>query len=236
MPDPAAQSAESTTGPRSVAVWGWVPQIFYDLIARIIPGTVLLIIFPITWLGPIGYSRVVDSWLSKPATDYPALTVFFVVLPFVSYALSTVALGLWVLALYPLTRWTTPVNVDFPSLLQTGIVATDDELPALYEEVKQADPSAGNRITKLKAELHMSAVLSIGFAASFVICCFRSATDDQRPVLLSFAFAFLGAVGAQWHFAKRAEAVARKRHDLLQQDQAPARKNRSRRRKRVVNK
>ena len=167
---------------RALSVWNWVPQLFYDLIAKGIPGAFLLGVFPFVWNGPKSAGADVAEWLSRPAGQYPSVAFFLILLPIIYYSLSTICLGIWFLVLgYAL--WLFDKLTRVRNLFETGFPSNQENLGEIYESVKIANASAGNRITKLKAELHMSGALFVGLFAAIIAWFFVGQYEHQCFVM-----------------------------------------------------
>jgi hypothetical protein len=85
MPD----QTESGLGAKS-----WIPQLFYDIIARIVPGAVIIGALALAAAGPEKSGDFVELWLNKPSNSYPSIAVIIIFGFVLSYALAIVLLGL----------------------------------------------------------------------------------------------------------------------------------------------
>ena len=158
--DEKEKSKETFGGLASV-----IPQVFYDVIARIIPGGIILIILFVLSKGNI------ENSLESTKTYFSAEKSMSSFLFFC----------LWVLLSYGLAilMWR---QIDWYNLLfdrekfrKKGISASKYD-SYLYDYIKTKDSAAGARITKLSAEIHMTEVFSVGIFYtilynSFLIIC-----------------------------------------------------------------
>ncbi len=176
---------ESGTG-----IGSWVPQLFYDIIARLVPGTVIIGTLAVAIAGPGESKRFFDVWMNKPASSYPSLVIVVGAGFVLSYALGIIFLGL-----------SAPIEA-----LAYRLVKVKSDFVLRYDFVKQRDPPAGSRITKLKAEMHMTELLILGFSIALVIDLvkIRSSSGGSRGLLaLVLLIAILGSIGALRHFIVR---------------------------------
>jgi hypothetical protein len=74
-----------------------VPQIFFDLIARLIPGAMIIGVFACVYLGPGEYWQLFVDWFA-PSVDngkqFPSITLLFALSIVASYVLSIILWGL----------------------------------------------------------------------------------------------------------------------------------------------
>ncbi len=134
-----------------------VPQAYFDLIARVCPGVIVLFTFYVTIKGP---TAVLDQ---IPCTKI-SLSLFLLVCLF-GYAIAIPIGGFWLSILRVISRDDKDLEtkMDGPAAYA-----------AFYEKLKEENPSVADRITKLKAEIHMSGVLLIGLGTSGICSCIKS--------------------------------------------------------------
>lgn len=131
-----------------------VPQIGYDLISRIIPGTVLIFSLITAALGPARAFTTLDAWVIHPDTPPSGWGVI-----------------LFVVAGYVL------------ALLLTGICdlhekKKEKELFRLkYDIVRHKLPVAGARIVKQSAERRLGGLLAVGWSICAVINAYFLISD-----------------------------------------------------------
>jgi hypothetical protein len=169
-----------------------IPQLFYDIIARIVPGTVIIGVLALTTAGPEQSARIVADWLNKPGERYPSIIVMVVFGFALSYTLAIVLLGLCHV-----------MSKLVPKRLKS--VAPDDEYPMKYDFIKSCDPAAGSRITKLTAERHMAGILTFGLSLALLInfLMWWSTGDSRVILMLVLILAIVGSVGAFRYFIDR---------------------------------
>jgi len=186
----------------STGIGSWVPQLFYDIIARLVPGAVIIGTLALAVAGPEKSQNFVQAWLNKPSSSYPSLVVIVGVGFVLSYALGIIFLGLC-----------SPIE-----WLAFKFVKVKKDFVLKYDYVKQHDPPAGSRITKLKAEMHMTELLVLGFTFSLLINLFkmRDSSGDSRGLLaLVLLVAIIGSIGALRHFIIRQNRAVENYSKLL---------------------
>ena len=167
---PAELSFEKTAEQLQKAS-GWIPQLFFDLIARVIPGIFLIPLFVLSLFGMEGLRYSGLPWKELAASG-PTVACLALFLPPFAYVLSVVLSGGWYSAWLGLQQVFPPLK-EYDS--ETGVrkrlqlEAAHLECSLAYDTVKRDDPAAGNRITKLKAEMHMSQVLIVGLLACLLV-------------------------------------------------------------------
>jgi hypothetical protein len=152
-----------------------VPQIFYDLIARVIPGFVLVVAWYLTVQGPDKGVRQMTALLSNQnIANFWSLTVLVVL----SYILGFILRELWSLTFKRMRRKRTARKLRRYRQMaiaqynkagacfgkpELGFEAKD--LPATHtmlDDVRRRSPSEGHRLLKLRAEAHLCEALFAG--------------------------------------------------------------------------
>jgi hypothetical protein len=168
-----------------------IPQLFYDIIARIVPGTVIIGLLALAAAGPEKSARIVADWLNKPGERYPSIIVIVIFGFVLSYTLAIVFLGLCHV-----------MSKLVPKRMKPS--SPDEEFPMKYDFIKSRDPAAGSRITKLTAERHMAGILTFGLSLSLIVNFLMWSTGGSRIALtVVLALAILGSVGAFRYFIDR---------------------------------
>jgi len=152
-----------------------IPQIFYDLIARITPGLVVIMTGLFVWRGDQATAQDVASisnWFAKDST--PVTLILFALL-FAAYILAFMLDGIWwllpkkfssKLSLEGESKHVKEILSDF-EILDSNFDATNYQFPSIalrYDAVRLRDANAGARLAKLRAELHMCRVLILGLS------------------------------------------------------------------------
>lgn len=161
----------------------WMPQLFFDVIGRVIPGALCIGSLTLALIGPEQFWNTLHALLDKPSKSYPSLSVFFGAGLVLSYTLAVILWGLWhVLSL--LVRKSMRENNREP---ETGIRDEGGDFSMKYDFIKLMNPTAGNRITKLKAEIHMAGVLILGFSLSLLINLLKLILGFVRAIRTDFS-------------------------------------------------
>ena len=235
MPNEEKKSIE--LGP----IGSFIPQFFYDVIARLIPGAVIIGVLWVSALGPKCFLSRLGGWISSSQSNPPVILIILGVSA-VSYAFSIIFLGIWslgewlLLLIVVVVRWLTS---DLATALSSKLYVcqtfgealkcetskrgqSDENFSMQYDCIKHNDPEAGNRITKLKAEIHMAQVFILGFALSFAInakiLLFSSDPADQESrwyLAASLLLACLSSIGARFHFQKVQRSALKNYYKLL---------------------
>lgn len=198
MSAPSEDTIQGTAG----SLASVVPQLFYDVIARIIPGAFLFGLYVVVMLGPMEALATVKKLQS---VDLDATTVLLLLLvgSVLSYALSVL---LW-------------RQLPLPRTLREYKGVKYEKTPEIksfmYDYIKHKDPVAGSRITKLTAEIHMTQVLSAGFIYAFLLTCLMyllpflgipTTSDPTRWLLLPVsALGLLGSYLSRGYFCARSK-------------------------------
>jgi hypothetical protein len=151
-------------------IGSWVPQLFYDLIARVVPGFIIIIII---------FSLIVDvkkiiepgSWSFLTDKNFPTTLVILV-----GYALSYIC-GFFFRGLYCLITKRDGGDPDF-------IEGTVEQ----YDRIKFIDRKAGTRLSKVRAEIHMCTVLKAGLIAALTITWLATTANLSESAIMRAFF------------------------------------------------
>ncbi len=167
----------------------FIPQLFYDIIARMVPGAVLLILMSMLIYGPLEGLLVATTWSKVDSAR--ANVSGWIVFPcnvLASYVTGALLGGLWFRWLYPL-RWkgdgnSIPAFLGFagdgdqrietffwttfggenvwygPQLLSK--MSLTERIAFMYDYLSVYHPTSAARLAKLRAEQHMAGVFVIG--------------------------------------------------------------------------
>jgi hypothetical protein len=140
-----------------------VPQIFFDILTRFVPGAVLLCSW-IVFLGRDDWRRLLDALLGGNLHDDNALPVSMLAVLFLSFLLGYL--------LAPLARGMQRLN-EVPPLVTKGTrrrwFANDPDAEARFDWLRAHQPAAGALCAKVRAEYTMYYALSVAFLAVAVI-------------------------------------------------------------------
>lgn len=181
---------------------GIIPQLFFDLIARIIPGPVivgsLLLVFP-------GTGNVVSKHWEKifNFVSQNTLISFSVSLLFF-YSASVIFYGLWFFIANVFLKIARKIpgsifkTIGFSEINDAGIVFS-----LAHDYIKLEAPVAGGRITKLKAEIHMSGALTVAFSLCAMVEIFFVEGNQITYLFVAFLLAAVGAFFSNYHYCHR---------------------------------
>lgn len=189
-----------------------VPQIFYDILTRFVPGAVLLCSW-IVFLGAEDWRRLLDSLLGGNLQGDNALPVSMIALLFLSFLVGYL--------LAPCTRAVQRLNEALPLVSRATArrwFANDPEAEPRYDWLRAHQPAAGALCAKIRAEYTMYYALSAAFLAVAVMAAIGGA--------VTWAIASLLAVPlTAWRGAKIEETfqdTTRKFHSEYTGTDAPA--------------
>jgi hypothetical protein len=147
----------------------WIPQIFYDLIGRVVPGAFLLLIGPGLLVNPHVSVQVIKS------ADHIPTTILILLGLLMSYVLGTIlgavagTIGTLLVAVAGAIKnrkWSIErvgsVKVEVVPLSSEVETLTPGRISYMYDALQLYNPSAGARLAKLRAEQHMCRVLIAG--------------------------------------------------------------------------
>lgn len=167
------------------SVGSLVPQLFYDLISRVVPGSVLIPVLLCSWWGPGDFwTRSAVFWSHVSLEHSPGLLLTLAALT-LAYFVGVSLRGLWYML----------------SAAKRLIFGRADSVDiAKYYRIKVELPAAGNRVAKMKAEVSMAEVFFLGFVIGLIVNIWGIARGDMVGrwtlgcvlFLCSLSFAFFG--------------------------------------------
>lgn len=187
-------------------VGSWVPQIYFDLIARIIPGGLAIALLYLSINGYNNsllqlYTLLDENW------GFPSILLIILLVVAVSYSYAICAWGLWY-GIYGGLRKIFNEDIDQETFVLHK--CKGKEFPDLYEDIKKHDVSAGNRLTKLKAEIHMSGTLIISCILSQLVLCIKLFSVHDPEIIYFIIILLLAIIGLSFalkHFVSRARKI-----------------------------
>jgi hypothetical protein len=155
--------------------WDVIPDVFYDVIARVIPGSVLVLTATVVYLGP---SKVVEMLSDSPKIGAPSILLFLLLAYFVAIVIGPV--------------W---------KALSCKDASSGDE--TLFR-VRRDFPDAVSKLVKIQAERDLCEVLGVGFSVLWTIdlylCVFGSSLyREERVFLLGAMTLFILSCGIWWN-------------------------------------
>ncbi|MFM8333880.1 MAG: hypothetical protein ACKN9T_19610 [Candidatus Methylumidiphilus sp.] len=193
------------------AIASIIPQMFFDLIARILPGFAIIWSFYLAFLG--NNSIGIDCILEKASDLLPKDNMFFVfsITIVTFYTASVLFYGLWSAICSFLAK-----KFKHSGMFFETTETNKYEFVLRHDYIKLNAPSAGSRITKLKAEIHMSGALAVAFSMCFAISCLNFfnlfGCNSMQPCLTQpqkicravfFGFGVIGFWYSHQHFLSR---------------------------------
>lgn len=210
-----------------------IPQLFYDLIARMLPGATLIACAFILFEGPTDGARQLTAW-----SDNSIFVIIGNILA--SHIVGTLLGGLW-FRIYRLNLLKDPDDMcnhgklvkwlhgwakngenrideafsktfgkELPVLgvIKLSKITPTGRVALIYDYIQLRCPRGGARIAKLRAEQHMSGVLMIGYLLLAGIYVFfpslRYINWSLGIVVMILLFSALTAGWLAWHLEKRA--------------------------------
>lgn len=156
-----------------------IPQIFFDILARFVPGAVLLCSW-ITFLGQDDWRRLLDALLGGNLDDGNALPAAMLALLFLSFLLGYL--------LAPFT-WGVQRLSEAPPLVTRRTrmrwLAKDPDADPRYDWLRAHHPGAGALCAKIRAEFTMYYALSVAFLAAAVMAALDGAAAWALASLLA---------------------------------------------------
>jgi hypothetical protein len=160
-----------------------IPQVFYDFIARLIPGTILIWS---SFLVYYGYSLSIVLFKNNLGKAWNTYFILIIVTLFVAYIISIILSGIVIFITDKLgwskfaffisikknnTEWR---EIGLPKhtlnamqILKTKYSSEENDLPSpsfIYDYLRLKAPNIGAMLVKLRAECHMCKVLIIGWS------------------------------------------------------------------------
>ena len=187
-------------------VSSWVPQIYFDLIARIIPGGLALALLCLSFFGVNNSFSAIYIFFGKDL-GFPSILAIILLIIGMSYSYAICTWGLWY-GLYGGLRKILNKNIDQETFVT--LKCNNVDFPDLYERIKKHDISAGNRLTKLKAEIHMTGTLiTSGFLSLFLLSfkLIKEFNSESIYFIFIIIIAIIGLLFALRHFVSRARKI-----------------------------
>ncbi|MCP4609324.1 MAG: hypothetical protein GY845_11485 [Planctomycetes bacterium] len=150
-----------------------IPQVYFDIIGRVIPGALIMGSIWIAVCGPKEFFKFLYGWLDKSTISSATVATVLVILT--SY---TLAILLWCVWSYLITTlfklffkfYSEPKAKEYKEREKKKFwekIYWDNEgFRKQYERLKYYNIAAGNRVTKLKAQIHMAETLFVGLLLS----------------------------------------------------------------------
>jgi hypothetical protein len=157
-------------------IGAWIPQLFYDLIGRVIPGAAVTISAFVITYGPEESLRYLTTWSASSANTKLPVVLLLLGSLLLFYLVGTLLGGLW-FGLCHSTKFHTKMVKHSVRRSLKGMENVSDDIKInfprsisyIYDYIHLRAPKTGARIAKLRAEEHMSGVMVIGFIILAII-------------------------------------------------------------------
>lgn len=161
-----------------------VPQIGYDFISRIIPGTILIFSLITAALGPARALTTIDAWVIHPDTPPSGWGVILFAVS--GYVLSLLLTGMWYFPNH------------LPRLHEKKKEKEEEKLlfRRRYDIIRHKLPVAGARIVKQSAEMRLGGLLAVGWSICAVINAYFLISDFSLDRLWLEVALIVGIVAA----------------------------------------
>jgi hypothetical protein len=181
-----------------------IPQIFFDLIARITPGMILLLLLPPSFLGPQRAIKLMLSYSEKGSllniTSLLILIVFSYLLGFILGQLYTIFFGKIAKKSrnernFKSIKDSIDENNKIRKLYnEEELKYTPEQLPPSYvmhDYLRFFSPSEAYRLLKLRAESRLCEVLLLGFSLLFILNAGMWIIDSNLAMIDRAIFALI---------------------------------------------
>ncbi|HHT9123544.1 MAG TPA: hypothetical protein ACFYEF_11810 [Candidatus Wunengus sp. YC63] len=155
--------------------WSVIPQIFYDLIARVVPGATILLLGYLTLLGP---TKAIHTFFVEVSQKNTFKLGTYIPLFIVAYILGFILRELWVIAYKKIQKkWPSQPKenqiesaIDYHNKIRVihgkkPLNVKKGDLPPIYimhDQIRLFSDSEGYRLLKLRAEQRLCHALVIG--------------------------------------------------------------------------
>ncbi len=203
-----------------------VPQLFYDVISRLIPGSFLLLLYTTILLGPRCTVDVTKHLYEAGGLKNATITfLFLLILSVLSYAFSILLWQQWPFLkrlIYPTgEEENTQPKKNSQHCQEFNTIEKVRSFK--YDFVKHRDPLAGSRITKLSAEIHMAETLAVGLAYAALVAVFCTLTLDSQAIrpdktrgllVIGCLVGVFGSIRARKYFCSRADYAVKNYYEI----------------------
>jgi hypothetical protein len=160
-----------------------IPQFFYDLIARIFPGSIIIACTMLVFNEPVKLLQWSGMFIGKKDEIVLVSFTFFLLYGALSYMIAIILNGFWRIlvkvhnSFFSNTdsSWEAAIKKSKEDLINTskqlGLNGRHQEdetfpsLPFVYDYIRLRAQGIGARFVKIRAEIHMCIILLMGFIA-----------------------------------------------------------------------
>ena len=167
---------------------GFVPQIFFDLIARVAPGAFLLLCaYFLVFNDPQHFIADLNKVIARFKQEEGAKTILFLGFLFMSYIIALILEGIYrIIKKVFYNKWKDCLGRQIESTdkealeyinkqCPKSVIITKDIFPdifIMYDSIRLLSPPTGSRLVKLRAEYYMIRVIVIGLSFLSIINLF----------------------------------------------------------------
>lgn len=202
-----------------------IPQVYYDLIARLIPGAIILLSTATIYYGPNIMANNIKNLIGYKDTVIHTSFTFIMIFSLLSYTVAILAMGIWSLFV-KLSKKTNLVFLkdddillnetqnklknDLQNASQIVQIREDPhtlQVPSLafiYDFIRFRAPDVGARLVKVRAECHMCAVLVTGLTILSIIHLIILILNPTISKIVLECVFLLGCI-AFWYFMRDLE-------------------------------
>jgi len=178
-----------------------VPQISYDIIARIIPGVTILFAWYISLKGPTIAIHQITSMTSGTTSFSFAL---FIIILMLAYTVSIILFGLIHMArnIYKYifhrkkNKWKES-SLDPIEYIENGNKTDKPSEALMFDTIREESKEAGSRLVKLRAEGHSAQILIAGIIIALitnVYFLFIDFKSDRLILSIIYVLLIFGAI------------------------------------------
>jgi hypothetical protein len=189
----------------------WIPQLFYDLIGRILPGGFLILLT--AWIFKFKPLIVISEKVSQDSSNTTPYSLDILSLFLLSYMVGAMLGGIgfmvsiikkeiWNKTKISTTSWATTFSALFWGSNYISGGATP--VSTAYDMIQCFMPRAAGRLAKLRAESHLCRVLIVGSAFLFFMTLIKNTLVDNPAISrLILSMVFLSSICFLMHIKSR---------------------------------
>lgn len=192
--------------------FNFIPQVFYDLIARLIPGSILIWSLYLVYYGS---SAIIEHLKKILNNEWDINFLLIIATLLTAYIISIIFNGLWTLIsksfdlvknLFFHTKQNEQIRIDVVTedirkAKQVVKAIQNDEnieipsTPFVYDYIRLKRPDVGSRLVKIKAEIRMCKVLIFGWIILIFLNLFNLFTLSINEFLIIECTLLISTIG-----------------------------------------
>lgn len=190
----------------------FIPQVFYDFIARLIPGSILIWSSYLIYFGP---SISIEHLKKILNNEWDINFLLIIVTLLIAYIISIIFNGLWTLIsksfdlvkkLFSHTKQNEQIRNDTKTediqkakqvvkAIQNSENIEIPSTPFVYDYIRLKRPNIGARLVKIKAEIRMCKVLIFGWIILIFLNLFNLLTLSIKEFLIIECTLLISTIG-----------------------------------------